>query len=299
MTRAPSTVPKGLSVPFTIEHAGRNVAVVRMEASGLVGWEQWFLLRGDVHWDNPQCDRALELKHLEEAKRRNAGIIDVGDLFCVMQGKYDPRKSMDGVRPEHQKKDYLGALVRTAADYYEPFARNFVVIGRGNHEQSIQERNGFDLTSALASTLNDRTGSTIQAGGYSGWVRFNITRQTERRSLRLYYMHGYGGGGPVTQDLIQDQRRRTYVEGADVMVSGHTHDAWAVDNVKVRLNDANVVERRSVWSVKVPTYKDEFRDGAGGWHVETGKPPKPLGAWWMVIRKNGVDMPTVDIQRAN
>jgi hypothetical protein len=112
-------------------------------------------------------------------------------------------------------------------------------------------------------------------------------------------MHGYGGGGPVTQDLIQDQRRRTYVEGADVMVSGHTHDAWAVDNVKVRLNDANVVERRGVWSIKVPTYKDEYADGSGGWHVETGKPPKPLGAWWLRIRLNANRGYDTDVVRAN
>lgn len=297
MTRTPSKVPKGPSVPFTIEHAGRNVAVVRIPVGG-EKWEQWFLLRGDVHWDNPQCNRDLELKHLKEAKERGAGIIDVGDLFCVMQGKYDPRKSMDGVRPEHQKKDYLGALVRTAADYYEPFAHNFVVIGRGNHEQSIHERNGFDLTTALVSALNDRTGSSIQAGGYGGWVRFMLQRHTQRNSLRLYYMHGYGGGGPVTQDLIQDQRRRTYVEGADIMVSGHTHDAWAVDNAKIRLNDANAIERRSVWSVKVPTYKDEYADGAGGWHVETGKPPKPLGAWWLRIRANSDQKYDTDVVRA-
>jgi predicted phosphodiesterase len=284
-------------LPFTVEHANRNVAVVRLNVSG-ERWEQSFLLRGDVHWDNPQCNRELELKHLREAKERGAGIIDVGDLFCLMQGKYDPRKSMDGVRPEHQKKDYLGSVIRTATDYYAPYAHNFIVIGRGNHEQSIQERNGFDMTTAIVSSLNTRTGSNIQAGGYGGWVRFMLLRGTRRNSLRLHYMHGYGGGGPVTQDLIQDQRRRTYVEGADVMVSGHTHDAWAVDTNKIRLNESNVVESRTVWSVKVPTYKDEFRDGYGGWHVETGKPPKPTGAWWLTISIDGQHRYQTNITRA-
>jgi hypothetical protein len=29
------------------------------------------------------------------------------------------------------------------------------------------------------------------------------------------------------------------------------------------------------------TYKEEYGAGEGGWHIETGKPPKPLGAWWL------------------
>jgi len=33
--------------------------------------------------------------------------------------------------------------------------------------------------------------------------------------------------------------------------------------------------------VKLPTYKDEYGKGEGGWHIETGKPPKPLGAYWL------------------
>jgi hypothetical protein len=33
----------------------------------------------------------MEKRHLELARKRNAVIIDGGDLFCAMQGKYDPR----------------------------------------------------------------------------------------------------------------------------------------------------------------------------------------------------------------
>ena len=33
--------------------------------------------------------------------------------------------------------------------------------------------------------------------------------------------------------------------------------------------------------IKLPTYKEEYGDGFSGWHVETGKEPRPLGAWWL------------------
>ena len=74
-----------------------------------------------------------------------------------------------------------------------------------------------------------------------------------------------------------------YVD-ADYIVTGHTHDSWQVRTMKVSLNDANRVEHRTIRTVKCTTYKDEYGQGEGGFHIETGKPPKPLGAWWLVHR---------------
>ena len=46
-------------------------------------WEAWALLSADRHWDNPKSDHELQIEHLEEAKRRNAIIIDAGDCRLV------------------------------------------------------------------------------------------------------------------------------------------------------------------------------------------------------------------------
>ena len=263
----------------------------------------WFLLRSDAHHDNPDCDQDMELRHLKMAKDRGAGIIDIGDLFCAMQGKYDPRASKRKLRPEHQRDDYLDALVETAADFYEPFARNIILLGRGNHETSISKRHETDLTERLIAVLNARTGARIMSNGYTGWVRFCFRRQHQRSSRVMWYTHGYGGGGPVTLDTIQRQRQQAYIENADIMLSGHTHDAWHIDAVKHHLSKSGIVERRQVHQLKIPTYKDEYRSGEGGWHVETGKPPKPLGAWWLrffyeSIRQNVVSV-KMEITRAD
>lgn len=280
-----------MTLPFRVTHPSRNVCVVHLDASD-AKWEQYFLLSGDRHHDNPFTRQDLEKKHLDQAIERHAGIIDVGDLFCAMQGKYDKRASKSNLRPEHVDGNYLDRLVDTAADFYEPYARNWLVMAQGNHEKSIHQRHETCLLTRLAAILNDRTGSDIQVGGYTGWVRFQIQRNTERLSKRLWYAHGWGGGGPVTQDLIQDHRRRTYIDGADIIVTGHTHDAWAVENVKISLNNANVVEHRSVWSAKVGAYKQEYGDGEGGWHIERGGVPKPLGGWWLKIYRDGQDIRT-------
>ena len=270
-------------VPFTIEQGGApNVAVVRCEIDSVEGWEQWVLCRTDAHWDNPDCNREREKRHLDEAVRRGAAIIDNGDLFCAMQGKYDKRSDKSKVRPEHNNSQYLDSLVTTAVDYYAPYARNFVQIGEGNHETSIRDRHETHLTERLIGGLNARGGQILN-GGYSGWVAFHFVRAgTHRITRRLWRIHGYGGGGPVTGDMIQSARQMAYVHGADVMFTGHTHDYWYRQQPSLTLNKDHVPTQRISHYIKGGSYKDEYKTGKGGWHVGTGKPPKPNnGAWWV------------------
>ena len=49
--------------PYQIEFNSRNVLTVRMDVDSASGWERWFLLQADEHWDNPDCDRDLLTRH--------------------------------------------------------------------------------------------------------------------------------------------------------------------------------------------------------------------------------------------
>ena len=266
---------------FKATHRGCNV--VEVVCDGIKsGWEQWFLLRSDAHWDNPDSRHDLQLKHLDEAKERGAGVLDFGDLFCLMQGKYDPRASKSKVRPEHQVDNYLDAIIKTAANFHEPYAHLWVAQGHGNHESAIMKRQETDMIGRFAQVLRDRTGAPFPVTGYTGWVCFSFKIwKTQRQRIRLWHNHGYGGGGPVTKDMIQRNRQLAYLDNADIICTGHTHDSWLTKDMRIRLNDALSVEHRPVVVVKCPTYKDEYKSGVGGWHVATGKPPKPLGAYWL------------------
>ena len=70
---------------WSISKVSKNVVEITVEMNRNRDWEQWVLLRSDVHHDNPKCDQDLERKHLDEAKECNAPIIDNGDLFCAKQ----------------------------------------------------------------------------------------------------------------------------------------------------------------------------------------------------------------------
>lgn len=259
-----------------------RVHVVEIPFRNNQDWEQWVLLRSDAHHDNPHCLQDWEKKHLDQALERNAGIIDNGDLFCAMQGKGDRRHAKDDVRPEHQCGNYLDALVRTAADFYEPYAKNWWMFGRGNHEMAVEKVHETDLTERLAATIKDRTGVSVPVGGYRGWFVFQfvgVDGNEMRFSKSLYYEHGSGGGGPVTKGTIQSNRRNAYTDGADILVTGHIHESWLLETPRQYLDRQFQWKIRECVHLQLPTYKQEF--GANGYHNENCRPPKPLGAHWL------------------
>ena len=246
-------------------------------------WEQWFLLTSDHHWDNPKCDRNLLESHHKKAIERNAAIMCFGDLFCAMQGKYDKRKSKEDLRPEHQSNKYLDSLVNTAIDWYSPYANNYALISYGNHETSITSRHETDLIERLVSGLNRENKANISKGTYGGWVvfKFRAPDKSGTRTLKLWYHHGSGGGGPVTKGVIQTNRRSDFIPNADLVVSGHVHERWELSRMKEDVNTASYQrELKEQLHIQLPTYKEEYLKGSG-WHVERGAPPKPLGGCWL------------------
>lgn len=270
------------ALPYTVTHPHRNVVSVAMQSDGnRLDWEQWFLLTSDHHWDNPKCERGLLKKHHDEALERRAGIIAAGDVLCAMQGKYDKRADKSSLRPEHQVTNYLDALVTTAADWYGPYAKNYIVIARGNHEQAIKKNHETDLIERLVAILNANNDANIQAGGYGGWVKFKFTNGTQRSSINLKYFHGSGGGGPVTKGVIGTNRRAVFLPDAHIVATGHVHESWQVEMRRERLNDAGRIYLDDQTHVCLATYKEEYGDGYEGYHVESGRPPKPTGAWWL------------------
>jgi len=245
-------------------------------------WEQWILVSSDRHHDNIYCRRDLELSHLKQAQEREALIIDCGDLFCAMQGKYDPRSNMDDIRPEDVGINYLDRIVSHAAEDYGPFAENWLMIGKGNHETNILKRHHTDLVSNLVHRLNSEYGGRVMIGGYGGWVRFMFKiHKTVGKSVRIKYHHGAGGGGPVTRGTIQTNRQAVYMPDADVCVNGHTHDSWILPIARERLTDMGKISRDLIWFVRTPGYKDEYADGSRGFHIEKWGAPKPIGACWL------------------
>lgn len=201
-----------------------------------------------------------------------------------MQGKWDKRSNKDAIRPEHNNGFYLDALVNTAVEWFEPYKNNLAVIGYGNHETAIIGRHETDLIDRFCAELRKRGGIT-QAGGYNGWIKHRFTfSKTQRAAFDFYYAHGSGGGAPVTKGAINFNRWREQVT-SDALISGHIHRSNYNRQIVVSLSDQGNIQQRQLDYVRCSTYKDDYKDGAMGWHNERQMGPRPLGGWWCIWKQ--------------
>lgn len=265
-----------ISPSFNITKNDGVVLSVSHPAIPNVGWEQWYLLISDVHWDNPNCERDLLKRDLDLAVKRGAGIFSFGDWFCAMQGKADPRNTKDNVREEHRGGNYFDLLVDTAAEWLAPYANNIVMMSEGNHEWNIRRRWETDLHRRLTQSLG------VQMMRTWGFVRFHFDSKKlngGRSRQIMYFHHGYGGGGPVTKGVIQHQRDSAMVADADILVSGHIHEQTLVSAPVLGVNHNGQYYVRNRINLRCSTYKNEFK--VDEWHAQQGRGPKPLGGWWI------------------
>lgn len=274
-----------LSHFFKIEENSRNVHTLRSYYDQNLS--KSILWLADLHWDHPKCVREFLKKHLDQAKEKNAGIVIVGDLFCIMQGKVDKRGTKKDVRPEHNTGTYFDSVIDTAVEYFGPYAEHILLVTEGNHETSIEKYHETNILKRFVDKMNlvHRPAQPIRLGGYGGWLRLQFDRKGSKdtRTLKVKYFHGSGGGGIVTHGMISNQRRQGFVHGADLIISGHVHEDLNTTFVSESLNPAgNIVHNETVHHI-ISTYKDEYGDGKGGWHIERGMPPKVLGGSWMDI----------------
>ena len=248
-------------------------------------WEETkVLLISDLHWDNPKCDRDLLKKHLDEALKGNHDILINGDLFCLMQGAYDPRKSKSDIRPEHNHANYFDAIINTAVDWFTPYAHLIKLVAYGNHETTILKRQETDIIERFVTLLNYKTGSDIQVGGYGGWIRIQFNDGNTTQSFKIKYMHGFGGGGAVTRGTIQHNRMSVNVEGADAIWMGHVHEDYEMTYTVEQLTQHDTVILRDILMIRTSAYKEEYGDGSKGWHIERGASPKPIGGRWLILK---------------
>jgi hypothetical protein len=124
----------------------------------------------------------------------------------------------------------------------------------------------------------------VNPGGYGGWVKFTVNVNSHRFALNLKYFHGSGGAALMSFDTLKVRRQAAVIPDADVVVQGHVHKQWVMPLARERLvaDKAGMrVEHDVQYHVRVGTYKDEFGDGYGGFHVEQGRTPEIIGAVWM------------------
>ena len=257
-----------------IKH-GRNVHELQLDHTNQVA------MLSDLHWDNPKCDQELLKKHLDYCKENSIPVMVNGDMFWLMQGRGDNRRNKSDIRPEHNNARYLDSIVETAVEWFAPYADILTVIGYGNHETAIIKWQETDILQRFVDLLNLKCHSNVQTGGYGGWLIVKLIKHNKAFPFKIKYFHGSGGGGVVTKGALNLTRALEMYEGFDVFTMGHIHENSCRNDVRDSLihqaKNGYKVDHKYIHSMITGTYKEEYQEGAYGWHVERGAPVKPLG----------------------
>lgn len=275
----PTASPAAIS-PHTLSTSRDNVLTQTFTGISK-GWEQWFLVSSDRHWDSVNSDRAMQKRHLELMLERGGLLIDNGDAFDLMQGRNDRRGSKSSLRPEHTNDAYFSSVINTAAEWFKPYAGNILMWAEGNHETSIRRHQEIDVTGHFLAELKAHGGQNIHRGRYANYVRFQFQRGTNKRlnNMVLFAHHGSGGSSPVTRGVIQSNRRAVTYPDADIIITGHLHSEWLVPIRRERITQRGIIYDKRQYHVSVGTYKQTPHDR--GWEVEMGMGRPSVGAVWM------------------
>lgn len=238
----------------------------------------------DLHWDNPKCDRKQLKKHLDYCLEKEIPVFINGDFFCFMQGRYDPRRSKKDILPEHNVNNYVDAVIEDAVNWFSPYKDILTVLGYGNHCSGLLKNLETDPLQRFVDLFNSVNKSQIYTGGYGGWLVVNIDSDNAHTTLKAIgkYFHGSGGGGIVTKGAINLTRAMEIYENMDFFIMGHIHENSSRNDVRETCiyNAGKRVYEQKLKNIHLAitgTYKEEFGDGFGGWHIERGAPPKPIG----------------------
>ena len=258
-----------------------KVLDAHFEVTG-VDWKTSILMSSDHHFDSIDCDRKMVKRHFDHCKENGYPILIFGDFFDAMQGKSDRRSSKGSLDPQLLRTSYINALVDQATEFLTPYAKNIIAWSPGNHETAIQKYAEVDLIELTADRIRGDTGVAIPQMPYTGWIVFRAHKGSKDvDSLRMAYTHGSGGGGPVTKGTIQASRRANYLPDASIVVSGHIHESWVMEMRRERITQRGKVHQDTQWHICLPSYKDEYGESGDGWWHETGKSPRPKGAYWL------------------
>lgn len=170
----------------------------------------------DVHLGNRFCDVKAFREYLSEADDKTY-FIGIGDMLdsIIVKDQKRYRKSSDGSPGETD--DILGWQINEMAEILKPIKERIIVLGDGNHEQTIVDHCSLNPVKMLCDILSVP---------YGGYTYFLVLRFSEGggagRTVTIKAAHGWGGGRTEGNDITKYCRDAGRYD-ADVFIYGHTH----------------------------------------------------------------------------
>lgn len=266
-----------MNVTFT--EPDKGVTVFRFEPKKMTTGSIMKILNcSDIHIDSKECDRELLEKHCKEADF----IKIYGDLFDLMQGRNDKRRSLSDLKDKYKATNYIDKVVQDAADFFKPYAKKLLFVGLGNHETSVITNVGTNPLSAFCMLMR-MYGSSVVEGTYQGYIVDSIKLPSSGGNMNnvvTAFHHGHGGAPQKTEGALEIEADKAKYPNADIVMKGHNHFKWHnPGQTRYWLNRSYKIEKKTQHHIRLGTYKEsKFSDG---WEVEKGFKPTPIGGYFI------------------
>lgn len=253
----------------------------------------------DVHIGNALAST----KHLKAVIDRyshdpSVWFASVGDLFDgIIVGDKRFKQSMT----KHKTDAPLDEAVDEAVAILRPVADRILWMNDGNHELSVLDRYGIDLTGRVLWGLfgGRKDGAATIEGirlGYAGFVRLIFEREhsSTRQMLTIYSCHGVGGASRTEGGALTSIGNVAKSYRADLSLWGHNHKLEDWDNIVIEpdARGREIISRREI-RVNTGTFLRGYSDGATTSYSEKAQyKPNQLGYYTVSI---GLGKQTLDI----
>jgi predicted phosphodiesterase len=169
----------------------------------------------DVHLGNKFCDLKAFKAYIEDFDDKTY-FIGIGDLIdaVIASDAKRYRKSSDATEGD----DILGQQIQDLTALLKPIADRIIVLGDGNHEQTIVSRCSLNPVKMICDSLN------IPYGGYTYFLTLRFRENDGRgRTVTIKASHGWGGGSRTEGADMTKFCRDAGRYDSDVFLYGHTH----------------------------------------------------------------------------
>jgi UDP-2,3-diacylglucosamine pyrophosphatase LpxH len=238
-------------------------------------------LMSDLHIGSLHTDYKLIEKELKRAEAENALIAINGDVFDAILPGDRKRYRANNLHPRMftAGDDMIGESIRWAYEILAPYADRILMIGDGNHDDSVARFHHIEPVKHLCILLAKESGKSINYGGYHGFIHLRMDVNGLGKKFGHYvihYHHGAGGGAPVTKGAITFSRAQMWLEGVDAIWRGHTHNKQAGRDSKIVYNTGkykpeNRVCQKDVLTVRTGAYMDTYTGTTPSHLLEHGR----------------------------
>jgi len=191
-----------------------------------------------------------------DAKRFQISTVD--EKFLVSEA---PDEILDA-----QAQDFVSLL--------KPYEGRILGLGLGNHEQAIAKRYGFSIHRQICRDLG------ADDLGYSFLLLLKLTDPANRRtrSLTVYGIHGFGGGGRTEGGSVTKYSRLVQYYSADIFLSGHDHSPFSKKVARIGINSKGKIQHRDLILANTGSFMKTLSEGScPSWAETMGLPPRNLG----------------------